>query len=81
MSTGGGQVGGGRGEGGATALRTQRPEWAVSATPGARTAPRRGRDIRQGHVPFVILRPSSSPLLDTPHDAAVPCIRLARVGR
>ena len=51
VTTGGGKVGGGGGEGGgrATALRTQRPERAASADPGARTAPRRGRDFRQGH--------------------------------
>ena len=36
-------------EGGATALRTQRLEWASSADAGARTAPRRGRDFRQDH--------------------------------
>ena len=45
MITGGGQVGGGGGEGGATALRTQRPEWAASADPDARTAPRRGHKM------------------------------------
>ena len=39
-------MGGGGGEGGATALRTQRLEWAASADPGARTAPRRGQDFR-----------------------------------
>ena len=39
--------GGGRGD--ATALRTQRPELAASADPGARTAPRRGQHFRQGH--------------------------------
>ena len=37
MTTGGGQVSG-EGEGGATALRTQRPEWAACVDPGARTA-------------------------------------------
>ena len=46
---GGGQVGGRGGEGGAAALRTQTPEWAASADPGAMTAPRRGRDFRQGY--------------------------------
>ena len=35
--------------GGATSLQTQRPEWAACVDPGARTAPRRGRDFRQGH--------------------------------
>ena len=42
MTTGGGQVGGGGGEGRATALRTQRPEWAGCVDPCARTAPRQG---------------------------------------
>ena len=46
MSTGGVQVGGG---GGATSLRTKRPEWAVRADPSSRTAPRQGRSFRQGH--------------------------------
>ena len=32
-----------------TALRTKRPEWAASAGPGTRMAPRRGRSFRQGH--------------------------------
>ena len=35
MTTGGGQVGGEGGEGGATALRTQTPEWAACGYPGA----------------------------------------------
>ena len=47
---GGGQVGrGGWGGGGAAAIRTQTAERAASANPGARTAPRRGRDFRQDH--------------------------------
>ena len=38
MTTGGGQVSGEGEEGGATAQRTQRPEWAACVDPGARTA-------------------------------------------
>ena len=42
LTEGGGQVGGG-----AAALQIQTPERAASTDPGARTAPRRGRDFRQ----------------------------------
>ena len=38
MTTGGGQKSGEGEEGGATALRIQRPEWAACVDPGARTA-------------------------------------------
>ena len=41
-----------RGEGGGgeyAAIRTQTPERAASAEPGAKAAPRRGRDFRQDH--------------------------------
>ena len=37
------------GKGGATALRTKRPEWAASAEPSARTVPRRVQSFMQGH--------------------------------
>ena len=48
MTRGGGQVGGEGEEGGATALRTERPECAACVDTGSRTTPRRGRDFRQG---------------------------------
>ena len=46
MSKGRGQVSWGGGEGRATGLRTKESEWAASSDPGARTAPRRGRNLQ-----------------------------------